>query len=302
MNRAFFALLALTVNVALVRESGAQESTSEIECRLIDVPKCQIHVVDRALITSEREGIIKEITVRVGDDVKAGAPLVHLNDSIAAANFELSKAKASSDVNIRYAKTVLETARAEFEQSENLRKQNALSDTDYRRRKLDYDRGGMSVEQSEFEFRIAGLQAELARTEWEGYHVFAPFPGTIRQVMKTRGESVQDGQPIVELVNTDRVQVEGFGALDELWDVKPGIEVEVWLDAPELERFGVTKERFRGKLIHIDSIVQPVTGKVRVVADVTNRQNILRDGLRANMQLRVLLKPGEQAAAVGGMR
>ena len=67
-------------------------------------------------------------------------------------------------------------------------------------------------------------------------------------------------------------------------------QVEVWLDAPELERFGVTKERFRGTLIHVDEIVQPVTGKVRVVAEVVNRHNILRDGLRANLQIQIRAK------------
>ena len=42
-------------------------------------------------------------------------------------------------------------------------------------------------------------------------------------------------------------------------------------------------ERFQGRLILVDAVVQPVTGLVRVVAEVPNRDNILRDGLRARM-------------------
>ena len=98
--------------------------------------------------------------------------------------------------------------------------------------------------------------------------------------MKTPGESLRDGETILELVGTDRVHVEGYGLLEELWDARPGAEVTVVLDVPELAGIGVLEEKFLGTLIHVDEVVQPVSGKVRVIAEVKNRKNILRDGLR----------------------
>jgi RND family efflux transporter MFP subunit len=297
MTRPLFIVLALAVNAISPMLTHGDDRTTDPDCRLVDIPKCQIHIVDRALIAAERDGILDSIPVKVGQVVEKGAELAHLRDAIARTSLDLARAKASSDVNVRYAREVLLTSKEEYDQSLKLVQSGATTSTEARRKKLDYERGTLSLEQSEFEFKLSGLEAEVSQAEWQAYHVQAPFSGTIRQVLKTPGESVQDGQPIVELVNTDRVQVEGYGLLEELWDVQPGVEVEVWLDAPELERFGVTKERFRGRLIHVDSLVQPVTGKVRVLAEVDNRRNILRDGLRANMQIRVLLKPGTQAAS-----
>lgn len=257
------------------------------ECRLLDIPKCHIHVVDRALLAAERDGVLEEVSVKVGDVVTEGAALVRLRDAIAQAHFKHAQERAGSDVNVRYATEVMETAEEEFETAEGLRAKQGIADVQYRQRRLEFERSKLSREQAVFDHMLDQLQAEQAQAELKAYHVEAPFTGTVRQVMKVPGESIRDGEPILELVNTDRVNVEGYGNLEDLWNLLPGAQVEVWLDAPELDRFGVTKERFRGKLIHVDSLVQPVTGKVRVVAEVANRNNILRDGLRANLQIQI---------------
>lgn len=286
--------LLLLAGIAL----GDDPPSADDECRLLDIPKCHIHVIDRALLAAERDGVLREIGVKVGDVVPQGAPLVRLQDAIAAANLEHAQVRANSDVNVRYAIEVMDTAKEEFDQATSLRSQNAINDQTFRQRRLEYDRSVLSKEQSEFDFRLAGLQAKQAEAELKAYHVEAPFAGTVRQVMKVPGESIRDGEPILELVNTDRVQVEGYGSLEDLFNLLPGAPVEVWLDAPELDRFGITKERFRGKLIHVDDIVQPVTGKVRVVAEVANRSNILRDGLRANLQIQI--RPKNLSPLTGG--
>jgi hypothetical protein len=65
----------------------------------------------------------------------------------------------------------------------------------------------------------------------------------------------------------------------------------VQLDAPQLARYGVADRVFEGELVLVDVIVQPVTEKVRVVADVTNVNNILRDGLKAWMHIDTASSP-----------
>ena len=288
--------LCLLVFVA-VAAADDRSTADEEECRLLDIPKCHIHVVDRALLAAERDGILQEVSVRVGDIVEDGASLVRLRDEIAQARHKHAVEQAGSDVNVRYAEEVMEAAEEAFREGENLKAGNAINDATFRQRRLEFERSKLSKEQAEFDHMLDQLTADQTAAELKAYHVDAPFNGTVRQVMKVPGESVRDGEPILELVNTDRVHVEGYGKLEDLWNLLPGAQVEVWLDAPELERFGVTKERFRGTLIHVDSLVQPVTGKVRVVAEVENRHNILRDGLRANMQIQV--RPHNVAQPIG---
>lgn len=265
----------------------ADDPASDPDCRLVDILKCQIHVIDRAQLAAERDGIVELLPVKVGDFVEKGALLVELRDDVAETSLDLSKARASNDVNVRYAQAVLKAAQLEYETALDLKRQNALTEQLFRQRELELERGQRSLEQSQFEFELSKLEAKQAEAQLQAYHVAAPFSGVVRQVMKVPGESVRDGEPILELVSTERVQVDGYGSLEDMWNLKPGANVEVWLDAPELERFGITRERFRGKLIHVDSLVQPVTGKVRVVAEVENRHSLLRDGLKATMQIQI---------------
>lgn len=291
-------LPALLIGVAAWQLRADDPGTTGDDCRLLNIPKCHIHVIDRAMLAAERDGILQSINVQVGDVVEQGALLVKLRDDIAVANHDRARAKSESDVNVRYAAEVMETAKEEYDTAESLRAQKAIADQLYRQRRLEYDRSVLSKEQADFDHKMAGLEAAQAAAELRGFHVNAPFRGTVRQVMKVPGESIRDGEPILEIINTDRVQVEGYGNLEDLWNLKPGAQVEVWLEAPELERFGLTKERFRGRLIHVDDIVQPVTGKVRVVAEVQNRRNILRDGLRANLQIQI--RPQDLVAGPSG--
>lgn len=266
----------------------AADPVPEEDCRLLDLLKCQIHVIDRALVATERDGVVDRVDVKVGDRVQQGQPLARLRSDIAEALLHLAEERTRSDINERYARKVLEVARQDYETYLDLHSKGSTTEQVLRQKKLEFERSELSVEQAQFEFRIHQLDAERAAAELRAYSVNAPFSGTVRQVLKVPGESVRNGEAILELVNTDRVQVEGYGNLEDLWNLLPGAQVEVRLDAPELERFGVTQERFRGTLIHVDSLVQPVTGKVRVVAEVENRRNILRDGLRATMQIRIL--------------
>ncbi len=249
----------------------------------IVIDKCQIKVVDRALLAAERDGVVAEVSVQEGDVVPADHLLLRLRDDAARTRLELARTRAENDINVRYSRKVADTAKANLDAGLDLEKQNAISTFQLRQRKLEYERGVLSIEQSAFELKLAGLDAAQAEAELNGYHVAAPFGGTVTRVLKRKGESVTNGEPVAELVNTDRVHVEGYGPLGELWDVTKGACVHVQLDVPELERFGVNDERFQGRLILVDAVVQPVTGLVRVVAEVPNRDNILRDGLRARM-------------------
>lgn len=275
----------------------AADPVPEEDCRLLEIPKCQIHVIDRALLATERDGVVDLIGVKVGDVVQLGQPVARLRCDIAEALLKVAEERTRSDINERYAQKVLEVARQEYETHLDLHAKKAVNDQVLRQRKLEFERSELSLEQSQFEFKLNHLDAERAAAELRAYHIDAPFAGTVRQLLKSPGESVRNGEAILELVNTDRVQVEGYGNLEDLWNLLPGAQVDVRLDAPELDRFGITKEQFQGKLIHVDSLVQPVTGKVRVVAEVENRRNILRDGLRATMQIRIL--PSNLAPTAG---
>lgn len=249
------------------------------------IQKCQVHVVDRALLAAERDGVVAETLVEDGDTAVAGQCLLRLRDDAARTRLELALARAGNDVSVRYSEKLADAAKANYDAGLDLEQQNAISTFQLRQRKLEYERGVLAIEQAKFELKLAALDAAQAEAELKGYQVSAPFAGVVTRVLKRRGEPVQIGEGVVELVNTDRIRVEGYGPLAELWDVKRGACVQVQLDMPELEGRGINGATFEGRLVLVDAGVQPVTGQVRVVAEVANRDGILRDGLRARMTI-----------------
>lgn len=284
-------LLRLGLCLAVCREMPVDagpdpnRESSPASAGTLILEKCQIRVVDRALLAAERDGVVAEVAVQDGDIVPPGHLLLRLRDDAARTRLELARTRAENDINVRYSQKVADAAKANLDAGLDLEQQNAISTFQLRQRKLEYERGVLAIEQSAFELKLAGLETAQAEAELKGYLVAAPFGGTVTRVLKRKGESVTNGEPVAELINTDRVHVEGYGRLGELWDVKQGTCVRVQLDVPELERFGVNDEVFQGRLILVDAVVQPVTGLVRVVAEVLNRDNILRDGLKARMTI-----------------
>lgn len=279
-------LRALVLALLLLIATAASVVAGEPDDRTpLTVEKCLIKVVDRAQLASDRDGIVDEISVHEGDTVAADQLLLCLRDEAARMRYEVARARATNDVNVRYSRKVADAAMAGYDAGLELEQQKAISTIQLRQRRLEFERGQLSVEQSIFDLKLAELEAEQAKAELRGYYVAAPFSGTVVRVLKRRGESVRNGEPVVELVNSDRVQVEAYCELRDLWNVRSGAPVSVQLDAPELAGFGVTDETFEGKLILVDAVVQPVTGLVRIVAEVPNRGDILRDGLKARMTI-----------------
>lgn len=276
-------LLAAVAACASAGETPADGEAPETGTLIVE--KCQIKVVDRALLAAERDGIVAETPVQEGDVVAADQLLLKLRDETARTQLELARARAANDVDVRFSRKVADTAGANYEAGLELEKQNAINAFQLRQRKLEHERGLLSIEQSTFQLNLAALEVARAEADLKGYHVSAPFGGTVLRVLKRRGESVRNGDPVIELVNTDRVHVEAYCKLADLWNTRSGAPVHVQLDAPELARFGVTEESFEGKLILVDPVVQPVTGMVRIVSEVRNRNNILREGLKARMTI-----------------
>jgi len=197
-------VLALLLLIATAASIAAGEPADRSP---LTVEKCLIKVVDRALLAAERDGIVDEIPVREGDTVTADQLLLCLRDEAAQMRFELARSRAANDVNVRYSRKVADAALAGYDVGLELEKQKAISTLQLRQRRLEYERGQLSVEQSLFDLKLAELEAEQAKSELKGYYVPAPFGGTVVRVLKRRGESVRNGEPVVELVNSERVHV-----------------------------------------------------------------------------------------------
>jgi len=263
----------------------------------IILDKCLIRVIDRSLVAAQHEGVVKSLEVSVGDTVEKDQPLVLLRDEVARATLDLAELEAANDVDTRYGEALVSATQIEFNRMKKLKEQRASNEKEYNRAQLEFDRAKFSLESAQMKRKTASLEAAQARANLEGYVVKAPFSGTITRSMKAPGESVINGEPLFEVVSTDRVQIEGYAHVQDVWKVQRGTPVTVELNSPELEKAGLVAGPCEGRIVLVDVVVQPVTETVRVVAQVANRNNVLRDGLKARMVIDTTKKPDPMTAA-----
>ena len=250
----------------------------------IVIEQCRIRLIDQVTLASDRMGILGFVEPDEGDHVEAGQIIAGLRDEIAQATLARAQKESENDVEIRYARKAAEVAQAEYEKAldANQRVRGAVPDIEVRRLKLAAARSVLQIEQAQHQLQINAFTRDEAQAQLETHRVIAPFSGVVTRRFRSKGEAVRQGDPILEVVSTDRVRVEGDVGISDAWRISPGTPVQV-----RLETLGTVRSSqdlvFEGKVAFIDVTVEPVTRRVRVWAEVANPGNVLRAGLTARM-------------------
>ena len=278
IQRAVIILACLAMGAALPFVLGSDSATPAIR-----LTGCRIKPADQVTLSVNQSGILDTVP-QEGDRVEAGQRIVLLESELAKATLAVAEKEAANDVDIRHAETVSEVARLEHEQAIQVNElsKGTISITEVRRAKLDLDRSLLQIEQAKHKQTVAALRRNEAAAQLKTFYVIAPFSGTVNKVLKHRGEAVRQGEAVLELVNTRRVRVEGFLDVAHRRRVTPGTAVQIEPD-PRPDKLATAPAT--GKIVFIDSVVQPVTQQMRIWADVDNADELLLPGLTAVMTI-----------------
>lgn len=250
----------------------------------VRVKDCRIKLLDQVTLSTDRPGILKFVEHSEGDSVAELEVVAGLQDEMIRAELLAAEHKASNDIEVRANEKASELAEMEHRRAEkaNLAFEKAVPLVEFHRLRLTAEKAVLDIEMARHDFVFNGLQRDFKRAELSTYTVLAPFNGVVTKVYKRRGEAVRQGDPILELTNTDRVRVEGWIDLVHAWKVAPGQRVLVRLNLPEIQIPG-EKNEFEGRITFVDVSVNPVALETKVFAEVVNHDNILRAGLTADM-------------------
>lgn len=215
-------VLSLSVILScLAAECVAQQQTATGSARLV--------AIRNTLVASEAPGIVRHIAVKAGAKVDEKGLLVRLNDEtfiaeydIAVAEEEIAKLEARNNVNVEYAQKSAEVAAAILEKSVSANKlyANAIPAIEIEKLRLEWEQARLSGEQAAMEWDAAQWNEKLkqrkqqaAKVRLDSRQVHAPFAGKIAQIFVQPGQWVNAGEPIVRLMNSERLRAEAY--LDE---------------------------------------------------------------------------------------
>ncbi len=262
----------------------------------VEVESVVLRLLEEAEVPAQESGVVTKVAVREGERVKQGQLLTQIDDQVARlaadaakAQLEIARAKSTNDVRIRFSKKSLEVAQAELRRStESIgRFPKSVSQSQLDVEELNVQKNQLEAEQAEQERQIAVLEMNSKQNELSAAlaevtrrRILAPFDGVIVQVYVRNGEWVKPGQQALRIVNVDRLKAEGFVPAAKANAALEGKPVQVSVDAT-----GDAKP-FEGTIVFVSPEVDPITGQVRVWAEVDNRGGKLRPGQGATMLVR----------------
>lgn len=282
--------MSVVVNCCLQGANSVQaQGRTSVQSRedgSTEVKNARVMLIERVTLASPRAGVLAFVELREGDPVEARQIVASLDASVAKANLAIARHRASSTVDRRFAKKAIELSQIEYDKARqannNIEGGGVFTEIDLHRLKLSVDKTILQLEQAESEARIQALAVEQLAAEVNSFAVVAPFAGRVTKVHRIKGEAVALGDPIAEVVNLDRMRVEGFVSVQAGLRIRPGSPVVVRLDLPDVD---LPEEHLtmHGKLVFVDAGVEPISGQIRVWAEVPNPEGILRAGLPARM-------------------
>lgn len=276
--------------------SSDEEAAESSESRggPIRLEDCRITLIDEAVLASDRPGTLEFVEPEAGDRVESGQEIARLRDKVVRAQLAVHEKRASNDIEIRYAQKAAEVAQVKYKRNlaVNKRAPDAVGELELLELKLSWERSELQIENAEFQREISKLEAEQAKAKLETYRIVAPFSGIVTEVQKHQGEAVRQGDPILTVVNTDRVHINGeVNVVDVLTGkVRPGSPVQVRLNVPGAE-LEVEERTFEGRIVFVDPTAIGATDRLRnaqlvnVRAEVANPENVLIPGMKADMTI-----------------
>lgn len=204
------------------------------------------------LIYPEMPGIIEEILVKEGQQVKKGDVLARIKDG------GLSQQLAQLETQAALSKTV-------YERQERLWKQKIGSEMQYLQSKAQYEAQEKAVEQ---------MKSQIEKTT-----ILAPFDGTIDNVIKEPGTVVAPGQgsEVFRIVNLNNMYITTDVPERYIASITKGKKVKV--------NFPVLGEDLTSNINQVGSFINPSNRSFRIEVPVPNKSGNVKPNLTAKIQI-----------------
>jgi len=204
-------------------------------------------------VAFETAGRITTIDVSEGDTVERGQRLARVSTDADRSRIELLESQ-------------FETAKREYNRVKNLADEGLASEQE--------------LDQAESRKENARLSLEQARTNVGNATITAPISGVVAERYADEGEFASPGTPLVDLVDTSKLQLEASVPESRIDDIEPGMEMNVRFPTADYEVTGTVP--FLPARVNSRTRTYPV--EVQLPPDkLDNRKRTLRPGTRADI-------------------
>ena len=228
-------------------------------------------------------GIVREVKGRLGDTVRAGAPLAVIESS-GAAEAEAAYLSAQSKAAL---------ARAQAAREEGLWRKGISAQQDYQVARQAAAQADIEMRAAERKLQLLGLDPKAAGDLAAAARgpvrltIAAPLDGTLIERRVAAGDQVTEASPLFRLANLEKVWVMASVFEKDMGRVAVGQPAKVSLAA-------YPGRQFEGEVTWISDVLDEKTRTLKIRVELDNGERMLKPGSFA----RVAVTPADQRSGI----
>jgi len=213
---------------------------------------------EEVTVSSEVDGIVRQLKVEEGSSVSKGSLLVEINE----VDYMLDKKR--SDAALKQAEANLANAKAEYQRKKSLYKEELIT-------KQQFDDISTRVTLAEADVTRAKATLETAAEKLSRTKVYSPLNGAVKEKKVSIGDYVRNGSPLFQLIKVDPLKLNFTISEKDIAGLKIGQEVVFTVDS-------FPGKNFKGKVNLLYPNVEERTRTLRAEAIVPNANHMLKPG------------------------
>ena len=238
----------------------------------------------RVDIKAETIGKIIRFDKEEGDLVKAGEPVVWVNDE----NAQLALRQAQTAVKvaeaaIERAKVVEAHSKSELDRAQNLLKSGGITDKDLKAAQLAEQDAKAQLSLASAQRDEAEAALDVAGKRVRDTVIPSPVSGAIQRKFIAKGAYVEAPTALFTVVDNSRLELEAPVAASDLAPVRPGLRVTFTVNS-------YPGKEFQGQVIEVAPAVDTDTRTAKVRIRVSNEGGKLKAGMFAQGVIRTGVK------------
>ena len=224
-------------------------------------------------------GTVGALLVEPGQEVTAAQMLVRLDDSVQKAIVEYATLQANDDSSLRLAQSELEYRAKEFELIESTRINQATgSDAQVRESRYRHEQAKITLEAVKTQSKLRATELARETAQLAQMSILAPFAGTILDIRKRPGETVDEGSPVLTIVSVDPLWLDASVPIKESARITVGAAASVVFEDWE------NKNPFKGKVIYKSPAGNAGARQVQIRVEIPNPE-LIPSGMHGRLVL-----------------
>jgi membrane fusion protein (multidrug efflux system) len=220
---------------------------------------------EEVTVSSEVDGIVRQIKVNEGSPVNKGTLLVEINEIDYMLDWKRSEAA------LKQAEANLANAKSEYKRKNTLYQEELIT-----RQQFDDITTKLALAEAEVDrakSTLASSKEKLARTK-----VYSPLNGAVKEKKISVGDYVRNGTPLLNLIKIDKLKLNFTISEKDVAGLKIGQEVVFSVDA-------FPSKQFKGRVSLLYPNVEERTRTLQAEAIVPNSHRLLKAGYFARVQI-----------------